>query len=308
MQNLFLTKIKFTDILPFMPNSESTLHAINTIFNLLKSYSEALSFLTIQNLITSKEVEQTLNEWQWLLSRLDNPVETTFFSPGWLPVCTDNYDLFLDTSTSGFEIFKVEYFFFEPYTWFRVPVIRNIHEFLFLADTDAEYLEQEQSHTKQMHETAIAVLFATHRQFGLEGRFDYSIHDFYRETITDNDPDNEPETEIRENSLLITGVTASVMGILPHRLGINVDEITCSNSHSPVISEIIPDLNALVFLITKGKERHIKTVFLRFAANPEDFAWFRDDTFFIRHSDAVLINEIYQNFGLVMQNRLELDE
>ena len=171
---------------------------------------------------------------------------------------------------------------------------------MLTVDDDKFYMDEVKRNSVQIKQKINSELFVEHIKLGLQGQIDYTIKDFCRETIVHEDLETDPVIEMTENSILIAGITAKIAVILPAKMVVTLDEITYTTESGTNAAEIIENMNALVFLLTKTKKIPVKSFFLIFDNCPDNYAWFRDDTLYIRHSDKKVIQEIYRNFQWII--------
>ena len=105
------------------------------------------SYPTLANLISKKplQTEQTiLNSqkcWIWLCSRFSNEIDTEFFKEYWVPIELDEYGIYMDLSEKSYPIFSIEYFWYEPYSWYKKFLFKNVQDLLLSPDLDIDIKE-----------------------------------------------------------------------------------------------------------------------------------------------------------------------
>jgi hypothetical protein len=273
---------------------------LKEVLTYLETYSETLAQIKDFSLIKVNDLDQEQREWLWLLTRLDNPIDTGFFKPWWILVNSNEYDQFIDLSTPTFELFQVDYFPFQPYQWFKIPLIPDIQQFMLTIDEDKLYMDTVKSNSEQIKLKINGELFVDRIKLGLRGQIDYKISDFCRETIVPDNLETEPVIEITDNSIFISGINAKIAAILPANMDVSLDEITYASESGTNAAEIIENMNALVFLLTKTKKIPVTSFFLIFGNCPDNYAWFRDDTLYISHSDKKVISQSYRNLKWIL--------
>lgn len=273
---------------------------LKDVLNYLETYSEALAQIKDFSLIKVNNLDHEQREWLWLLTRLDNPIDTGFFKPWWILVNSNEYDQFIDLSSPDFELFQVDYFPFQPYQWFKIPLITDIQQFMLTVDDDTFYMDTVKRNSEQSKLKINSELFVEHIKLGLQGQIDYKISDFCSETIVPDNLETDPVIEITDNSICITGINAKIAVILPAYMVVTLDEITYTTESGTNAAEIIENMNALVFLLTKTKKIPVKSFFLIFDNCPDNYAWFSGDTLFVSHYDKKVIIESFRNLQWIL--------
>jgi hypothetical protein len=171
---------------------------------------------------------------------------------------------------------------------------------MLTVDDDKLYMDTVKRISVQIKQKINSELFVEHIKLGLQGQIDYKISDFCSETIVPDNLETDPVIEITDNSIFISGINEKIAVILPANMVVTLDEITYATESGTNAAEIIENMNALVFLLTKTKKIPVKSFFLIFDNCPDNYAWFRDDTLYISHSDKKVIKEIYRNFQWII--------
>ena len=103
---------------------------IPSILNILSSYPELckkIKFLSPRNLDHLHDIQK---EWISVISRFDNPIETSFFKEYHVPVEKDSYDYFIDLSSDRLSIFLLNFYQSEPYHWYKSIVFNDVNELM----------------------------------------------------------------------------------------------------------------------------------------------------------------------------------
>lgn len=280
---------------------------LKDLLRYLETYSETLAQIKDFSLIKANDLDQEQREWLWLLTRLNNPIDTGFFKPWWILANSNEYDQFIDLSSPTFELFQIGYFPFQPYQWFKIPLIPDIQQFMLTIDDDKMYMDAVKRNLEQSIVKINSELFVERTKLGLRGQINYKINEFCRESIVPDNLETDPLIELRDNSILITGINEKAVIILPANMEVALDEITLSAQSGSSASEIIENMNALVFLLTKTNRISVKSFFIKFVGYPDNYAWFRDDTLYISHSDKTVIIESYRNLQWIL-NETHIEE
>ena len=281
---------------------------LKRILQYLNAYSETFSQIKGFRLITAEELDQSQQEWLWLLSLLDNPIETDFYKPCWVPINANEYDQFFDLSSPTLELFQVDYFCFEPYQWFKYPLITHIDQFMFEIDEDPHYFTRCLQKSKEIVSLINSELIIEHNKYGLSGGISYNPRAQYREEILCNELSEDPIIDRKDHSILLSGVNASAILILPGNTKIILDEISFAFEPEYEASTVITNINALAFLLKLLKKNPIKSFFLIFDDCPCNYAWFNEDILYITHSDNDILEGAYLNLNLILSRNLKFDK
>lgn len=104
------------------------------ILSYLNTYSALLDRLKISRIHNSVNLDEAQNNWLWLCSKFEDPIEKQFFKPYWIPIEVDSYDYFMDISDMHYPVFEIHYFFFEPYRWYKKFIATDIRDLLLNLD------------------------------------------------------------------------------------------------------------------------------------------------------------------------------
>ena len=140
---------------------------IRPIIKYITSYPELTSKLKNFKPLKVEDINESQLEWVSLLSLLDNPIETEFFKPYWVPIQSDSYDYFIDLSSDSFSIFEIKFFFFEPRCWYRKYIFKDISEFLVSVDDPSIDLDNQISKNYDESMSIVERLFRERKRLGL---------------------------------------------------------------------------------------------------------------------------------------------
>ena len=272
---------------------------VKNILRYLETYPAFLGQIKDFKLIRVEDLDQSQREWLWLLSRLDNPIETGFMKTCWVPVNADEYDQFIDLSSPVFELFQTDYFCLEPYQWFRYPIIRDITQFMLAADGDLHYADMEKQTAEKVKSQIMAALFKNRFKLGLKGKFNI-INELTRSEIIPDNAMKGPVIQRKGDTLLIKGITAEAISILPGDLNILLDEITYADGKDCNMAGNIISIQGFVFLLRQSKYRNIKSYYLIFNDCPFNNVWFSNETLLIDNSDKQLMADAYRNLQRIL--------
>jgi hypothetical protein len=83
----------------------------------LKEHQDILDKFDIGEIYSADELDIWVEDWLWLQSKFDHPVEIMFFKPYWVPVSKHSYDYFVDLSEGINSIFEADYISQAPCSW-----------------------------------------------------------------------------------------------------------------------------------------------------------------------------------------------
>ena len=141
---------------------------IPPIIKYITSYPELTSKLKSFKPLKVEDINESQLEWVSLLSLLDNPIETEFFKPYWVPIQSDSYDYFIDLSSDSFSIFEINFFFLEPRRWYRKYIFKDISEFLISVDDPSINLENQLIQNYEESKDITDGFFRERRKLGLD--------------------------------------------------------------------------------------------------------------------------------------------
>lgn len=118
----------------FLSQHSPQFNEVCQIVEQLNTLPEQLKKMELQ-IIPADKLVQSQQEWLWLCSKLDNPIENTFFKPWWVPVEKDSLRVFIDLSDPDFGIFTTNYFPMEPYQWYKRIVVKTVRDVLHAPKT-----------------------------------------------------------------------------------------------------------------------------------------------------------------------------
>lgn len=152
----------------FMQDWNRQFEKLKAILYYLNTYPEELHQIKNFYWIKPLKIEDEQKEWLWLISQFDNPIESTYFKPWWIPVNALDYDQFIDLSSPTFELFQVEYSFLEPYHWIKYPMIRDIPQLMLSFDNNSAFISKEKENTIILKQRIIDEICSHHSILRLE--------------------------------------------------------------------------------------------------------------------------------------------
>ncbi|MDB0006452.1 hypothetical protein N9E30_00715 [Flavobacteriales bacterium] len=107
---------------------------IPSIIRYLSSYDDITTKLDTFLPLNFSNLRNSQLEWVSLVSQFDNLIEADFFKPYWIPIQKNKYDYFIDLSSECLPLFKVDFFFYEPYRWYKKYIAKDLSQFLIDID------------------------------------------------------------------------------------------------------------------------------------------------------------------------------
>jgi hypothetical protein len=126
----------------FINDYKSEFPRIKSILGYLHTYPELLSKLNL-DLLKPDALDIRQQDWVRLVSQYDG-LEKDFFKPYWVPIGRNQLDIFIDLSDKELPIFEMEYFFFEPYHYFKTFLFYKISDLLVATENDIDFKEFEE--------------------------------------------------------------------------------------------------------------------------------------------------------------------
>lgn len=103
---------------------------IESLLEFLQPFQENLKNLDKEGTFKPEEILEEYRNWLRLLKQLEHPLEKEFFRQEWVPIITDDLCVFIDLRDEDMAIFETNYFFYEPYQWYRINLFDNISELI----------------------------------------------------------------------------------------------------------------------------------------------------------------------------------
>jgi len=96
----------------------------------LKEHQDILDKFEIGEIYSADELDIWVEDWLWLHSKLNHPLDIMYFKPYWVPIQKHSYEYMVDLSAGTNEIFETNYISIKPYAWaqgfkFPTPFILN---------------------------------------------------------------------------------------------------------------------------------------------------------------------------------------
>jgi hypothetical protein len=126
----------------FLNDYGAQLSKIKTILGYLHTYPELLAKLNF-DFLKPEDLDNRQEDWVRLVSQYDG-LEKDFFKPYWVPIGRKQLDIFIDLSDSEFPLFEMEFFFFEPYHYFKTFLFYKMSDLLLAPENNINFKEFEE--------------------------------------------------------------------------------------------------------------------------------------------------------------------
>jgi hypothetical protein len=110
---------------------------VKSLIKLINLYPERLRLVGLGNLYAADELDESQKEWLLLYSRLENPIETNYFKPYYVPINVDDFKVFVDLSDPGLLFIEPGYDFKGHY-WNHLTRFESALELVAFLDSDNE--------------------------------------------------------------------------------------------------------------------------------------------------------------------------
>ncbi len=114
----------------FIDKWGSQFYTVPFILKYLASYPLLRRKLNNLKPLKTSELNESQMEWVSLITQFDNLIESEFFKEYWVPLDKKSYSVFIDLSSPKLSLFETHYFPFEPYTWYKKDIIKDLPGFL----------------------------------------------------------------------------------------------------------------------------------------------------------------------------------
>lgn len=149
----------------FLNEYEPQFIQIKSVLTYLHTYPELLVKLNLDKLIKPEALDIRQQDWVRIVSKYDG-LEKEFFQPYWVPICEKSLDIFIDLSDSEFPLFEMEFFFFEPYHYFKTFLFYKISDLLLATEQDINFKEYDEQRLSSIFGQA-DIYFEMRKRMGL---------------------------------------------------------------------------------------------------------------------------------------------
>ncbi len=249
------------------------------------NYPKGKELLSTHSPFLKEDFDTSQLEWVSLVPQFDHILEQIFFKPYWLPVQSETYELYIDLSDPEFPLFTIDYFWMQPYKWYKKPVCNNLFQLL------EEIQKPEFSVSRKLQEIKNDALAATQNcqnnrmEVGFSGELD--IEAWERDDIFTFE--NLRIDPIDTNTLEITGCNARIFAFLPPEMPITAQDLLSSQSDDDYVPDEVKTISGLCYFIEHTGVARIYQLSIAFDNDPSAIGDYTNDTFYLHHKDPELI-------------------
>ncbi|MCD6346899.1 MAG: hypothetical protein J7L96_05695 [Bacteroidales bacterium] len=266
-----------------------------SILEYIDTYPDLIIKLNF-NLMDTKELKDYQFIWISLLAQFDNPIETEFFKPYWIPLQDDGYDFFMDLSSEDFPIFEAMFFFNEPYRWYKKYLFKNTSEFLASMDDSSIDLDLQLAENEEAAWIEFEAFFKERDKLGYEGKI--KLNPLERDDLF-IDQEEESSYKLSGDTLVISSINSIAAGLLPYDTNIILHGIKIPNKKDDTLTYKIQNVKAFVYLLQNNGFLQIHSYHFSFALGQNEYVEYRDNTLTVCHLDKSLLQGIirlYEQF------------
>ena len=267
---------------------------ISFILKYLASYPELVSKLNNFVPLQPEEFNQSQMEWVSLITQFDHPLDHEFFKPYWVPIQNDGYDYFIDLSSDNLSLFEIQYFFFEPYKWYKKYHFKDITELLLSVDDPTVDIQHHQriNHSEMLAERK--QFFIERDLLGFDGKIE-PIEISLR-LITGNS--KESSFRLTGDTLVFFEIRPSIIGLLAGDIEIILHKIKSDYHGMKDFKSRIKNISALVYLIQSIGTESLSSYKFSFNSGKDCFAKYRNHVLTVRHTDQFLLQGLIEKYEL----------
>ena len=264
------------------------------ILKYLASYPELVSILKDFVPLQPEEFNQSQMEWVSLITQFDHPLDHEFFKPYWVPIQNDGYDYFIDLSSENLSLFEIQYFFFEPYKWYKKYHFKDITELLISVDDPSVdiKLHQRMNHSETLAERK--QFFIERDLLGFEGKIE-PIEISLR-LIAGNS--KESSFRLTGETLVFFDIRPSIIGLLAGDIEITLHKIKSGYHGLKDFKSRIKNISALVYFIQSLGTENLSSYKFSFNSGKDCFVKYRNQVLTVRHTDQSLLADLIEKYEL----------
>jgi len=235
--------------------------------------------------------------WIWLCSKFSNEIDAEFFKEYWVPIEMDEYGIYMDLSDKSYPIFSIEYFWYEPYRWYKKFLFKNVQELLLSPDVDIDIKEILNKNDKEKWQQ-VKDLFD--ERLDLVFKEKIKIEDFKTDDLKclKSEIKSYTTTPIHINdSVILTDVSALIDALLPPEINIIV-----VNLESTLTTEIsmpyykVKKISEMVFFLQSKGFRFIKKYHIEIIDGEGGVIFFENNIFLLRTIDKSVTSTLISNY------------
>jgi len=281
----------------FLNEWELKFNKIPFLFRYIASYPELTLKLKDYNPLKAKNLNETQLEWVSLISQFDNPLETEFFKPYWVPIQCDSYDYFLDLSSDTLAIFKIDYFYFKPYRWYKKYLFKDIVDFLISPDDHSINIGEQLFENERKMWNEVDGFFQEHDILGFAGKIESEPID--KKYLFSKK--HESSYQVFNRTLVITGINPIAIGLLPLDTEITLNHYTAKTKRYKNVKTKIKNIKAFSYLLRNSGFSEFVSYQISFKGDSDCLAKFYNNVLVIKHSDKSLLNNLIEKYKLLRQ-------
>ena len=255
----------------------------------MNSYPKVLSTLRIEEIHNPDNLDDAQIEWIWLCSKFDNILEIDFFKPYWIPLEVNSYDHFMDISDENYPIFDINYFFYEPYRWYKKFVSEDIRDILLSPDTGLD-LKKILDKNDKIRWRLVGEFFNERRRLGYEGKITVEPVNHF-EIIPEGSKPSKVRIKVTETSVSIHEINSIIAGLLPFDLNICLKYIYYKHGKQYERLGEVKCIKDLVFLLRDSGSRRVERYRIDFPDSANCFLTYKNESCTVHLSNKLLINE-----------------
>lgn len=279
----------------FFNEWEEKFNKIHFILNYISSYPELGSELKDVQFLKSDDLENSQLEWISLISELDNPIDSDFFKPYWVPVAKDSYDYFIDLSCDTFSLFESYYFFMEPYQWYKQFIFNDITEFLTSVDNKSISINDIIKTNELKKWELVESIFNERDKLGFSGKIDLKPIDKERLFCKKG----EYSYKLTEDRLEVSGINSIAICLFPLEEEIILNHINATYNKDEFVTTRIKNIKALAFLIENLGFLSVYYYHFLFKSEPKSYVEFIFNKLIIKSKDKLLIENIINKIEIL---------
>ena len=265
----------------------------------MNSYPKVLSTLRMKEIHSPDSLDESQIEWIWLCSKFDNIIEIEFFKPYWIPLEVNSYDYFMDISDENYPVFDINYFFYEPYRWYKKIVSEDIRDILLSPDTGLD-LKKILDKNDKIRWNQVAEFFKERRRLGYEGKITVEPVNHF-EIIPEDSNSSKIRIRSTNTSITVSDVTSIIAGLLPYDLRIVLKHIRFKYGEPNVNTGKIRFIRDFVFFLRDSGTRRVERYVVDFPDSAKCFLMYKNESFVLHHSEKKILKGFIDGFNKLIK-------
>jgi hypothetical protein len=226
-------------------------------------------------------------EWIWLCSKFDNILEIDFFKPYWVPLEVNSYDYFMDISDENYPVFDINYFFYEPYKWYKKYISTDIKEVLLSPETGLGLRKILEENDKTRW-SQVGEFFKERRRLRYEGKIHIEPVNHF-EIIPELSNLTKVKIGFAASSVSVSDVTSIIAGLLPFNLRIDLKQICYEYGAPNLKTDKIRFIRDFVFFLRDTGLRRVNRYRIDFHASENCYLEYKTDKCILHHSEQHIL-------------------